>query len=148
MTNTTGDEWSASIPAQPLQTTVYYYIEGIASNGKQGAHPFPAPLGSHVFDVIDPGTVSLNEGASIQLNEIYPNPANAITVIPISSTRQQQVKIKLFNLQGSLVKEIYKGEISAGEKNFFINASKYPSGLYQVIIETEEYEQIQKLVIE
>ena len=102
-----------------------------------------------MFDVIDPGTVSLNEGASIQLNEIYPNPANAITVIPISSTRQQQVKkIKLFNLQGSLVKEIYKGEISAGEKNFFINASKYPSGLYQVIIETEEYEQIQKLVIE
>ena len=148
MTNTTGDEWSASIPAQPLQTTVYYYIEGIASNGKQGAHPFPAPQGSHVFDVIDPGTDSLNEGASIQLNKIYPNPANAITVIPISSTRQQQVKIKLFNLQGSLVKEIYKGEISAGEKNFFINASKYPSGLYQVIIETEEYEQIQKLVIE
>ena len=34
------------------------------------------------------------------------------------------------------------------EKKFLINASKYPSGLYQVIIETEEYEQIQKLVIE
>ena len=148
MTNTTGDEWSASIPAQPLGSTVYYYIEGIASNGKQGAHPFPAPLGTHVFDIIDPGTVSLNEGPSIQLNQIYPNPAKAITVIPISSNRHQQVEIKLFNLQGALVKEIYKGEISSGEKNFFINASKYPSGLYQVIIETEEYEQIQKLVIE
>jgi hypothetical protein len=101
-----------------------------------------------VFDIIDPGTVSLNEGPSIQLNQIYPNPAKAITVIPISSKRQQQLQIKLFNLQGSLVKEIYKGEISSGEKKFFINASKYPSGLYQVIIETEEYEQIQKLVIE
>jgi len=148
MTNTTGDEWSASIPAQPLGSTVHYYIEGISNNGKQGAHPFPAPLGTHVFDIIDPGTVSLNEGPSIQLNQIYPNPAKAITVIPISSNRQQQVEIKLFNLQGALVKEIYKGEISSGEKNFFINASKYPSGLYQVIIETEEYEQIQKLVIE
>jgi hypothetical protein len=148
MTNTTGDEWSASIPAQPLGSTVHYYIEGISNNGKQGAHPFPAPLGTHVFDIIDPGTVSLNEGPSIQLNQIYPNPAKAITVVPISSNRQQQVEIKLFNLQGALVKEIYKGEISYGEKNFFINASKYPSGLYQVIIETEEYEQIQKLVIE
>jgi hypothetical protein len=148
MTNTTGDEWSASIPAQPLGSTVHYYIEGISNNGKQGAHPFPAPLGTHVFDIIDPGTVSLNEGPSIQLNQIYPNPAKAITVIPISSNRQQQVEIKLFNLQGAIVKEIYKGEISFGEKNFFINASKYPSGLYQVIIETEEYEQIQKLVIE
>ena len=148
MTNTTGDEWSASIPAQPLGSTVHYYIEGISNNGKQGAHPFPAPLGTHVFDIIDPGTVSLNEGPSIQLNQIYPNPAKAITVVPINSNRQQQVEIKLFNLQGALVKEIYKGEISSGEKNFFINASKYPSGLYQVIIETEEYEQIQKLVIE
>lgn len=148
MTNTMGNEWSASIPAQPLETTIYYYIEGVASNGKQATHPFPAPLGTHVFDIIDPGTVSLNEGPSIQLNQIYPNPAKAITVIPISSKRQQQLQIKLFNLQGSLVKEIYKGEISSGEKKFFINASKYPSGLYQVIIETEEYEQIQKLVIE
>ena len=148
MTNTTGDEWSASIPAQPFGSTVHYYIEGISNNGKQGAHPFPAPLGTHVFDIIDPGTVSLNEGPSIQLNQIYPNPAKAITVIPISSNRHQQVEIKLFNLQGALVKEIYKGEISSGEKNFFMNASKYPFGLYQVIIETEEYKQIQKLVIE
>jgi hypothetical protein len=148
MTNTIGDEWSANIPAQPLETTVYYYIEGSATNGKQGAHPFPAPEGTHAFDVIDPGTVSLEDGGDIQLNKIYPNPAKAITVIPISSTRQQNIRIQLINLQGSIVKEIYNGEIPAGEKNFFINASKYPSGLYQVTIETDEYEQIQKLVIE
>ena len=54
----------------------------------------------------------------------------------------------MFNLQGLLVKEIFNGEVTVGEKNFFIDASRYPSGLYQVIIETEEYEQIQKLVIE
>jgi agmatine/peptidylarginine deiminase len=148
MTNTIGDEWSANIPAQPLETTVYYYIEGSATNGKQGAHPFPAPEGTHAFDVIDPGTVSLEDGGDIQLNKIYPNPAKAITVIPINSTRQQNIRIQLINLQGSIVKEIYNGEIPAGEKNFFINASKYPSGLYQVTIETDEYEQIQKLVIE
>ena len=148
MSNTNGNEWSTSIPAQPLETTVYYYIEGTAENGKQGTHPFPAPLGTHVFKVTDSGTASLHQGADIQLNKIYPNPAKAITVIPISSKRNQKVKIEMFNLQGLLVKEIFNGEVPIGEKNFFINASRYPSGLYQVIIETEEYEQIQKLVIE
>jgi len=148
MSNTNGNEWSASIPAQPLETTVYYYVAGIAENGKQGTHPFPAPLGTHVFKVTDSGTASLHQGADIQLNKIYPNPAKAITVIPISSKRNQKVKIEMFNLQGLLVKEIFNGEVPMGEKNFFINASRYPTGLYQVIIETEEYEQIQKLVIE
>lgn len=148
MNNTNGDEWSGAIPAQSIGTTVYYYIQGTATNGKQGAHPFPAPEGNHVFDVFDPGTVSLEEGADIQLNKIYPNPAKAITVIPITSNRQQKVRIQLMNLQGKIVNEVYNGEIVAGDKNFFIDASFYASGLYQVRIQTDEYEQVQKLVIE
>ncbi|MDC1244553.1 T9SS type A sorting domain-containing protein [Crocinitomicaceae bacterium] len=87
-------------------------------------------------------------GVDIQLNMIYPNPAKAITVIPISSNRQQKVRIQLVNLQGEIVNEVYNGEITAGAKNFFIDASRYASGLYQVRIQTDEYEQLQKLIIE
>jgi len=90
----------------------------------------------------------LEEGDDIQLNKIYPNPAKAITVIPITSNRQQKVRIQLMNLQGKIVNEVYNGEIVAGDKNFFIDASFYASGLYQVRIQTDEYEQVQKLVIE
>ena len=54
----------------------------------------------------------------------------------------------MFDLKGSAVKEIFKGAISAGEKNFFIDASQYPSGIYQVVIRADAFEQKQKLVIQ
>ena len=148
MTNNNGDQWSTDIPAQPLGTTVYYYIQGNAANGKQGVHPFPAPEGYHKFDVMDAGTSNLAEGEYLELKKIYPNPAKAITVIPVVCNNAQNIEITLFDLKGSAVKEIFKGAISAGEKNFFIDASQYPSGIYQVVISTDTFEQKQKLVIQ
>ncbi|MDC1361750.1 agmatine deiminase family protein [Crocinitomicaceae bacterium] len=148
MTNNNGDQWNADIPAQPLGTTIYYYIEGIAANGKQGVHPFPAPEGYHKFDVMDAGTANLAEGKSLELEKIYPNPAKAITVIPVVCNKAQNIKITMIDLKGSVVKEIFSGEVSAGEKNFFIDASQYPSGIYQVSIRTDVFEQKQKLVIQ
>ena len=148
MTNNNGDEWSTDIPAQPLGTTVYYYIQGNAANGKQGAHPFPAPEGYHKFDVKDAGTSNLAEGEPLALKKIYPNPAKAITVIPVVCNNAQNIEITMFDHKGSAVKEIFKGAISAGEKNFFIDASQYPSGIYQVVIRADAFEQKQKLVIQ
>ncbi len=148
MSNTSGDEWTGSIPAQPLGTTVYYYIEGTSNNSKQGTHPFPAPDGFHKFDVSDSGTTGLVESQGLQLNSIYPNPASAITVIPVISSKPQQIRISLINGMGKTVKEIYKGAVSTGSKNFFIDASTCAAGLYQVVIQADDYEQVQKLVIE
>ena len=148
MTNNSGDQWSADIPAQLLGTTVYYYIEGNAANGKQGVHPFPAPEGYHKFDVMNTGTTNLAEGEYLELKKIYPNPAKAITVIPVVCNNAQNIEITMFDLKGSTVKEIFKGAISAGEKNFFIDASQYPSGIYQVVIQADAFEQKQKLVIQ
>ena len=148
MTNNNGDQWSTDIPAQPLGTTVYYYIQGNAANGKQGVHPFPAPEGYHKFDVMDESTANLAEGQYLELKKIYPNPAKAITVIPVVCNNVQNIEITMFDLKGSAVKEIFKGVISAGEKNFFIDASQYPSGIYQVAISADAFEQKQKLVIQ
>ena len=148
MTNNNGDQWSTDIPAQPLGTTVYYYIQGNAANGKQGVHPFPAPEGYHKFDVVDEGTANLAESQYLELKKIYPNPAKAITVIPVVCNKAQNIEITMFDLKGSTVKEIFKGAISAGEKNFFIDASQYPSGIYQVVIRADSFEQKQKMVIQ
>ena len=75
MTNNNGDQWSTDIPAQPLGTTVYYYIQGNAANGKQGVHPFPAPEGYHKFDVMDEGTAILAEGQYLELKRFTPQPS-------------------------------------------------------------------------
>ena len=82
------------------------------------------------------------------LHKIYPNPASAITVIPILSNKTQEVSIELIDMQGAKVKIIYNGVIYPGEKNFFIDASQFASGMYNVVIESEEFKQVQKLIIE
>lgn len=53
MTNTNGNNWSADITAQPFGTTVHYYVEGTANNGKVQTNPMPAPAGYRKFDVIN-----------------------------------------------------------------------------------------------
>ncbi|MCK4717726.1 MAG: hypothetical protein KAT70_03565, partial [Thermoplasmata archaeon] len=54
MTNTGGDEYSASIPGQPIGTTIYYYISAkdtsVAHN--MGVHPAGAPATNHSFDIV------------------------------------------------------------------------------------------------
>ncbi len=97
---------------------------------------------------MDAETSNLAEGEYLELKKIYPNPAKAITVIPVVCNNAQNIEITMFDHKGSAVKEIYKGAISAGEKNFFIDASQYPSGIYQVVISTDTFEQKQKLVIQ
>ena len=98
--------------------------------------------------MIDSGTSNLAEDEPLELKTIYPNPAKAITVIPVVCNNVQNIEITMFDNKGSAVKEIFKGAISAGEKNFFIDASQYPSGIYQVVISTDTFEQKQKLVIQ
>ncbi len=57
-----GNNWSASIPAQPAGSTVFYYIRGTANNGKMMDRPIVAPQGAWRFKVnaVDiPATVKL-----------------------------------------------------------------------------------------
>lgn len=150
MTNTSGDTWSGLIPAQAVGTTVYYYIEGTAIGGKQITHPMPAPDGYHKFKIYgSSGGSDIGEQNPLGMDAIYPNPAAAITVIPVNTTTNlKQAKISLTNMLGQVVEVIYEGEILQGEKNFFFDASIYENGIYQVLIEAENYKVIQKVVIQ
>ncbi|MBD3636547.1 MAG: agmatine deiminase family protein [Crocinitomicaceae bacterium] len=149
MINTSGDTWSGLIPAQPAGTTVYYYVEGTAVGGKQLTHPFPAPAGYHKFKVSGSGGGSgIDEVNPLGMNDIYPNPASAITVIPVHTNRTiKNARIILTNMVGQIVEVIYEGELPQGDKNFFFDASQYAAGMYQVMIQSEEYKVYQKVVI-
>jgi hypothetical protein len=111
----------------------------------------PAPDGYHQFKVTGSGGGS---GASmdehpIELLDIYPNPASAITVIPVHSNYHiTDCSIALLNALGQEVELIYNGELKAGDKNFFIDASQYAAGMYQVMIQMNDYRVYKKLVIE
>ncbi|MFZ4477963.1 MAG: agmatine deiminase family protein, partial [Saprospiraceae bacterium] len=127
------DEWFGSIPLQAVGTTVYYYIEATASNGKTITRPITAPEGYWKF-CVTAGSATSNPGAV--LLEIYPNPASAITVVPVQTKEKTKGSLLIYNSLGQLVQSLFEGEIPAGETNYFLDASEYVPGAYLVKLQT------------
>ncbi|MDO8369059.1 MAG: agmatine deiminase family protein [Saprospiraceae bacterium] len=139
------DDWFGSIPSQPGGSTVYYYIEGTAVNGKTLARPITAPDGWWKF------CVSLSSKAeeplAATLLNIYPNPASAVTVVPLQSSAKTYGSILVFNSLGQMVQKVFAGEIPAGNSNHFLDAGRLASGAYFVKLQTGGQVQMKKLVV-
>ncbi|TNE48332.1 MAG: T9SS type A sorting domain-containing protein [Bacteroidetes bacterium] len=133
------------IPKQPAGSTVYYYIEATSGSGKTITRPLTAPAGYWQFCVTE--SVSTTETVQAELAPIYPNPTAAMTVIPVTSSDGLEGSIRLFNAIGQLQQTVYRGEIPAGTTNYFLDASRFPSGAYWVELRTEKETLVQQLVI-
>lgn len=144
-----GDDWFGSIPASD-EGPLYYYIEATATNGKTITRPMPAPEGYFEIDVKDCTIINNDEVANsnFTLETIFPNPAAAITCIPVLSDQKIDAEIELLDLLGRKVSTIFQGAIPAGDSKYFINASEYPAGTYFVQIKTSTTIQSQKIIIE
>ena len=137
--------WLGAIPKQAAGSTVYYYIEATANNGKTLTRPITAPAGWWSFCVTQSSGVS--ELARIEMADVYPNPASAITVVPVKTNRKTQATISLVNMQGQMVEIIFSGEIPEGTSNYFFQASKYAPGIYFVDFQADGVRRTQKVVI-
>ncbi|MFN6036963.1 MAG: agmatine deiminase family protein [Bacteroidota bacterium] len=147
MTNASGNTWNTNLPPQSFGNSVYYYIEAVSNSGKVMHRPIVAPNGFWKFTVncITTGINAITD--KIEFKPIYPNPANSITCIPVSSDSEQKIKITLNNLYGQIVKNIFDGKITKGEKNFFIMATEFPPGTYYIQISSSVGVSTQKLII-
>lgn len=128
MAATIDNNWQGFIPAQAAGTTVYYYIEGTSNSGKVQDRPITAPEGYWKF-IVTGEVVGVNESA-IQFGKVFPNPASAITCIPVHFNENETGKVVLVNMAGQVVHEVYKGSFNSGEKKFFIDASLFANGVY------------------
>jgi hypothetical protein len=148
LTNPSTDTWTGYIPAQMADSDIHYYIEANAVSGKSMNRPMPAPEGYWDFRVN--GTTSLSDIAEqdIAMGDIFPNPAQAVTCIPVSSPKRiQNAQIDLVDLHGRPVSRIHEGEIKRGENKFFIFADEFPSGTYFVRMHCNEGTISNKLII-
>ncbi|MFN0015718.1 MAG: agmatine deiminase family protein [Saprospiraceae bacterium] len=134
------------IPKFPAGTTVYYYIEATAKNGKTITRPLTAPEGYWKFCVTE-SSVAAPETAAVELSGIYPNPASAITVVPVQAAVSAHGMLRLINALGQSVHTIFDGVIPAGTTNYFLDASPYPPGAYWVELRNGERTIAQKLII-
>ena len=146
LTNASTDTWSATIPAQPTGTEVFYYIEATANSGKMQVRPMPAPEGYWNFEILP--IVSIDEGQrSWGMDAVFPNPAKAITCIPVHSDLPTIGKINLIDLFGREVQEIHQGEIPAGESKYFFFADQLAKGAYLIVLEGAMGREVQKVMV-
>lgn len=147
MTAADNDMWEGYIPAQAAGTKVYYYIRGEATDGKVQTRPMVAPEGYHMFRVLDE-SVGINEHQVAVFEAIYPNPASAITVVPLNFVQAQKGSIAIVDVLGRTVLNVFEGSFAAGPKKFFFDASALAPGSYNVVLTTDRAQLVQKLVVE
>ncbi|PCJ80977.1 MAG: hypothetical protein COA49_06655 [Bacteroidetes bacterium] len=135
-----GENWTADIPAAPENSDIYYFISGLANSGKIGNRPMPAPEGWWTFHI---GEILINGVGHFDLDQIgtfapaYPNPASAITCVPVILRHEAEVKVTLRDALGREITVLHQGTLRSGETKLFFQASNLNSGAYIVTLEME-----------
>lgn len=147
MTAGMNNTWSANIPAQIAGTSVEYYIEGNANSGKTQVRPITAPAGYWQFDVLSNPSSTNNLAAGIEHFDVFPNPAHGLTCVPVHSGQNTAVSLYVCDMLGQKVLDIYAGELSVGEQQFFFQSEALPSGSYLLVLASGEERLVRKLVV-
>ena len=141
------DRYLGDIPAQPLGTTIYYYVEAQSVSGKTQVRPLPAPSGYWDFRVLGVTGIASAPGIQTVMQNPFPNPSKGITCIPVSFEKDGMAVLELIDSKGDIAAVIYNGEMQRGEKKFFINTSAFASGLYLVRLRTDNFVQGARIMI-
>lgn len=93
-----------------------------------------------LFDEKEGMVVGLNEqeipGSGMGI--VYPNPSSSYAILPVSITESQQLSLKLFDVQGRLIKTIYDNTIAAGSHEIRFNTSSLEDGVYFIQMHTDD----------
>jgi agmatine deiminase len=137
----------ASTAGKRNSALFYYYIEAIANNGKTITRPMPGPQGPWKFEAALQSSSTYTFVSNIKMEPVFPNPASAITCIPVFSDKNQEASIRLTDMLGRTQQLIFNGNLPVGESKYFIQAQDFAPGLYLINLETSEGTSTQKLLI-
>ena len=84
---------------------------------------------------------------TFRLDEPYPNPFNASTLVPFTLDHAQQIELAVFNTLGQRVATLVDGTISGGSHNVPFNAGNLSSGIYWITLKTGEYSTTRRTVL-
>lgn len=118
--------------------------------GGKGTKPLRSPI---KFLLLDPNKNQesfLNEDDMYDelLTAIYPNPAVANNTIQWEMKNGGQVKIDLYNDQGSLVKSVFSGYKNAGEHEVTVDTGNLQNATYYYVIEQNGVKQTEPLIVQ
>lgn len=130
MTPTDTDLFEAALPGAPAGTTYNYYISATALSGKTGARPMPAPSGFWSFDVLAEasGLQEWQADGVATFAPAFPNPAAAITCVPVDVTFSFDGELVLMDVLGRELETLHDGHFARGLQKFFFHAGHLASG--------------------
>lgn len=139
--------WSVNIPAQEAGSVVEYYIEATSNSGKNINRPLTAPEGFYSFEILGNST-GINDYEYRALMKPFPNPASAITCVPVNLKSSTSGKLVLRSITGKLIDVLHEGTFPVGEQKYFLHANRYSAGAYLISLESKNMNWTQKLMIQ
>ncbi|HOD18185.1 MAG TPA: choice-of-anchor J domain-containing protein [Candidatus Cloacimonadota bacterium] len=111
--------------------TYYYWLQNIDLNGEFDFHgPVSVTISSGANNIPD---IPINTGLQV----VYPNPFIDQATIAFGLTKDEEVKVMIFNTKGELIRNLYSGSKKAGNYRVFWDGCNdrgktAPSGIYFV----------------
>ncbi|MEL6822763.1 MAG: FlgD immunoglobulin-like domain containing protein, partial [Calditrichota bacterium] len=89
---------------------------------------------------------------SYVLRQNYPNPFNPTTRISFSLPAAEEVSIRVYDINGKLIRTLLSGQMNAGTHELYWNGrtdanESVSSGVYFYIMETESFTQSRKMIL-
>lgn len=84
---------------------------------------------------------------TLEVGELYPNPADAVVSLPLSSTQSQGLTIEIFSTEGKLVGTPSMRNVVEGEQTIELNLNDIAAGQYMVKLTTDEGEFATRLLL-
>jgi hypothetical protein len=93
-----------------------------------------------------------NQPAGVTLRQNYPNPFNPVTSIPYEVIRPGRVALEVYNVQGALVKVLYRGRRTPGSYEVTWNGDneggqRVSSGVYFYRLRTSGISRTRKMIL-
>lgn len=143
------DEWFVDgIDVLSVGDSVTYYLAATSINGKVVEKPLTGSLGGgwrFVNEMVAVGDVSQS---AIQVGDVFPNPASAMTAVPLNLNESRHVRARLIDQLGRQVFSIYNDEYPSSKTHLFFDASDIPTGSYIVHIDLEGEVITKKVIVQ
>ncbi|MCF8222319.1 MAG: glycoside hydrolase family 3 C-terminal domain-containing protein [Bacteroidales bacterium] len=128
---------------QDFSTSVYLDSNKYVMEARAGSNGYNI----NYFDFGLYGTGINDISNSIDEINIFPNPFDSHFTLQFNSEQNQPVTIKIYDMQGRLIRELYDGPISRGSNSIsFDTGSHLQEGLYFIEIKNEKRRFFKKIV--
>ena len=84
---------------------------------------------------------------NLSLDNPYPNPFNPETSLRVSLIKNEELKISVYDIKGSIVSILFDGSVSQGLHKFNWNASSFSSGIYFIGVRTSSEVLFKKVIL-